>query len=124
MARIRGAGGQHLTQASLSSIAYAVRNLTEGTTDSTGTFTVSSTVFDNLQTGDPRWTKDAVGYNFLGTIDAGAFDDVAVADADAPVPYEVTPRRYRVAVRFRPTAGATADFVVPFEFSPIPVWLA
>lgn len=75
LARIRSVNGSYLTQASLSSITYAVFNLTGNTPStvlSSGTLTISSVVFDSLQT-DARWTTDSVGYNFRVTIPGSAF---------------------------------------------------
>ncbi len=65
MARVYGNAGTAITQASLSSIGYAVTDLSDLTNPVTsGTLTISSVVFDTLQTG-VRWTKDSTGYNFL-----------------------------------------------------------
>lgn len=50
-------------QADFSSITYIIFN-SAGATESSGTLTVSSVVFDTVQT-DARWTEDLTGYNFL-----------------------------------------------------------
>jgi len=50
------------TQASVSGITYKVFNASNAEVSS-GTLTVSSVVFDTLQT-DGRWDIDSVGYNF------------------------------------------------------------
>ena len=82
LARVRMANGQLLTQASLSSIAYTVSDLTNGSSLGTGTFTVSSTVYDDLQQYDPRWQADSAGepgddgefgFNFAGALPATLF---------------------------------------------------
>ena len=76
LARLRGADGQLVTQASLASVTYSVADLTSGEVLGTGTVTISSAVYDDLQQGDPRWTADGVnavgddgehGFNFAAT---------------------------------------------------------
>lgn len=71
MARILGHAGVNITQASLTSIACKVY---DGTTEvAAPAVVVADSVFDALQTSDPRWTKDATGYNFAFTVPASAF---------------------------------------------------
>lgn len=119
MARIRGQGGSYITQASLSSITYSIRDLSTATTTGTGSLTVSSVVFDNLQL-DNRWTKDAIGYNFRTTFASGSFDNFDVGDSDDAIAYQITRHRYQVDIRFVPASGQ--GFNQPFQFSPIPTW--
>ena len=125
MARLCGAGGALVTQASISSIGYAIRDLTDGETDSASTLTVSSVIYDSLQQTDPRWTKDSAialgkdgrwGYNFLNTFAATLFTDF---DMDATTKI-VTPHKFQVNIWFTPASGQ--KFHVPFQFTPIPVW--
>lgn len=78
IARIIGQNGQPITQASLASVTYTITDLGpyRNTPVSSGptVVTISTTVFDSLQTVDPRWKLDsqfrpgddgAFGYNFL-----------------------------------------------------------
>lgn len=121
LARLRGQDGAYVTQASISSISYGVRDLTAGSTTSSGTFTVSTSIFDSLQIDD-RWTKDRTGYNFRATISAGAFDAFDVGTVDDVPEFRVDAHSYRVSVRFTPVTGAA--FVVPYQFTPVPTWLS
>lgn len=98
LARVVGNAAAAITQASLSSISYKIFNESSDTPDTaveTGTLTVSSVVFDTLQT-DARWTKDTTGYNFRNVV-AGTN---ITGDG----------RRYLVEYLFTPTSGAA--FVV------------
>lgn len=128
MARVRGNGGGLITRASLSTITYTVRDLTNATTiASAQSLTVASVVFDSLQQADPRWSRDSAaypggdsthGFNFLATIPASHFDDVTVDSST----YDVTSHRYRVDVKFTPTSGEA--FIIPFEFTALATWTA
>ena len=72
LSRVYGAAGAAITQASLSTITYAVFDLQSATPDTSvddGSVTISTSVFDTLQT-DGIWTKDDTGYNFKHTIAA------------------------------------------------------
>lgn len=128
LARIRGNGGNLITQASLSSITYAIRDLTDAETDSTGSFTISDVIFDDLQQDDQLWHQDTAirpgpdesyGYNFKATLSAGSFDDHDVATTS---PYEVTRHRFQVDVKFTPTSGQ--PFVQSWEITSIPVYVS
>ena len=80
MARITDTSGSAITQASVSSIAYSVFDLTSGAPDtatSTGTPTVADALYDTLQT-DTAWTAaggDSTGYNFRYVLPASAVPD-------------------------------------------------
>lgn len=81
LARLRSRQGADLvTRAAVSSIAWALQDLTSGTQILTGSFVVDDSVFDSLQT-DGVWTRDSAaapgtdgvaGYNFRGLIPASA----------------------------------------------------
>lgn len=76
MARVLGNDAANLTQAAVTSITCSVYNLDSSapsTAVATPTVTISSAVFDTLQTSDARWTLDSTGYNFLFTVPASAF---------------------------------------------------
>lgn len=76
MARIRYPNGSLATVAETTSVTRRVA--AEGTTSVTNvTQVVSNTVFDVLQTPtlDPRWTRDAMGYNVKLDIDDDIFGD-------------------------------------------------
>ncbi len=129
LARVVGATGGAITQASITSIAWTVTDLTLGTVLATGTFTVSSSVFDSLQQNDPRWTYDsaaspgpdgAFGYNFAATLPS----TVLAVSTPSPVPPGYPPanlpRRVQVDVAFTPVVGAA--FRVIFLLSVLPVY--
>lgn len=105
LARIRNSSGSYLTQATTTSIACTVYDITTGTavSSSTPTVTVAASVYDTLQTGSPPWTKDSTGYNFRHAMPATAF---ATAGKVYQVSYVVTPTsgevfefRYYVSTR-------------------------
>ncbi len=67
--------GVTATQSVLSSITWkAWDEQNTGTVHASGTLTVSSVVFDTLQT-DGRWTADSTGYNFRHDITQATFTD-------------------------------------------------
>lgn len=89
LARIRNSSGSYLTQATTTSIACTVYDITSGTavSSSTPTVTVATCVFDTIQTGS-QWTKDSTGYNFRHAMPAATF---ATAGKLYQVSYVVTP---------------------------------
>lgn len=101
MARVSGQDGAAITQASLSSITCKVFDISTSTPDgvvATPTVTISTSVFDTLQT-DARWTKDSTGYNFRHSLAASVF---ATGD-----------HVYRVEYKLAPTSGEA--FWLAFE---------
>ncbi len=89
LARIRMANGALLTQASLTTLAYTVSDLTNGTALGASTFTIASVVFDSLQQNDPRWQVDSAtepgsdgshGFNFLAVLPATLFALTVLAE--------------------------------------------
>lgn len=72
MCRMLASDGSAAQQADVTSIAYSVYDRTGGAVVISGTLTVSSVVFDTLQTGAP-WTLDSTGYNFKATLAATAY---------------------------------------------------
>ncbi len=106
MGRIYGNAGTLITQASISSIAYyvyTVTNLGVETSVGSGSLTVSTSIYDTLQTTDPRWTKDTTGYNFAATIPASLWTGGGLKN--------------RISVKFTPVSGEV--FVQTFESIPI-----
>lgn len=101
MARVYGHAATAITQATISTITYTVtehatqedaENGANGTAIIASTsLTVSSVVFDTLQT-DARWTKDSTGYNFR-------YDSAAADRTDGGV-------WHRYEVKFTPSSGA------------------
>lgn len=91
MARVLGQDGEAVTQASLDSIVMTSMDLDDYSSVTTATLTISSVVFDTLQTADPRWTADQRGYNFLYAVPAAAI----------PSPGKT----YRVGLLFTPSSG-------------------
>ena len=127
MARLRGLDGNLVTQASLSSITYAIRDLTDAVTDSTGSLTISSVIFDSLQQNDLRWRKDSQsrpgpdgqhGYNFRTVMGATLFGEFTVATAS---PYRVSPSTFQIDVKFTPTSGQA--FVQSWQITPLPTYV-
>lgn len=126
MARVLGQAGQPITRASLSTITYAVRDLTDAVAvQAAQPLTIAQVVYDDLRQSDPRWTRDSAyhpgpdrawGYNFLATLPAGLFDDY---DSDTGV---VTHHEYQVDVKFTPVTGQ--PLVVPFRFRPVTTYHA
>lgn len=79
MARIYVANGSNnsvlVTQASVSSIAYAVTDLTDGDVAAvSGALVVADAIFNTLQTGT-IWTEDSTGFNFLHQLPANAIPE-------------------------------------------------
>ena len=107
MARIYGNDGAVIVQASISSIAYKVFNFKTSKTApvSEGALTVSSVVFDTLQT-DARWTEDSTGYNFRWDAPATIF----TTGGDV----------YLIEIKFTPASGAV--FHKLFEVKAIGVY--
>ena len=67
--------GVNATQSVLSAITWkAWDEQNTGVVHASGTLTVSSVVFDTLQT-DGRWTADSTGYNFRHDITQATFTD-------------------------------------------------
>lgn len=101
MARVYGADNTVIVQADVTSIAYSIRSLHDlATVVDSGSLTVSSVIFDTLQT-DARWTEDSTGYNFRTTISA------------AQVP---EPGVYRVEIELT-MADASKLYLDPFELT-------
>jgi hypothetical protein len=104
-ARIRGNAAALITQASLTTITYAVYDVTvranPGLILAATPLTISAVVFDTLQTTDARWNNsggDATGYNFAHAIGSTVF----------PSGDHV----YRIEYYFTPASGAQFAFVV------------
>ena len=72
LARVVGEDAALLLIANVTSISYKVYDTTDGSESATGSLTVSSVIFDTLQT-DARWTVDTTGYNFKFLMPASAF---------------------------------------------------
>ena len=116
LARVAGNAGVPVTQASLTSVQYALTDLgtPAGSNPVTGALTaltISSVIFDQLQQSDPRWSRDSAaspgpdglwGYNFLATLASTLFTST---------------NRQHVDVVFTPLTGQ--PFRQPFEWTPI-----
>lgn len=98
MDRVTGNAGALITQSDITSIAYTVHDLETGEQTVSSTLTVSSVVFDTLQT-DVRWTADKLGYNFRYDIPASE-----LPNGD---------RTYSFEIVFNPASGE--NFVVVRE---------
>lgn len=131
MARILGNNGNPITQGSISTIQYSVRNLTLGTTPTalTSAGNVASLVYDNLQQGDPRWSIDSAnnpgedgrhGWNFLLLLAASLFTAALTFTVESAAPFRVTRYELQVSVVFTPATGQ--KFHVPYPFAAFPTW--
>ena len=88
MARVAGADGANITQASLSTITVTIFNRrTKAEIVSVASLTVANVVFDTLQT-DARWSLDSSGYNFRHTVAASSLATPGIVHA---VEYKFTP---------------------------------
>jgi len=110
LARVVGAGGAAITQATISAIKYTIYLLdandpdagtaVDGHTD-VAVSPVSSVIFDALQTDD-LWDVDATGYNFKHVLDVSANQAFAKAGRTYRVVFALTPTSGQVIlVRFR-----------------------
>lgn len=79
--------GSRITQSSLSSLSVKVFNARTKEQTYSSTLTISSVVFNSLQTSDAAWTKDDVGYNFKHIVPGSAFPD---GSAEYRVEYKFT----------------------------------
>lgn len=107
MARVVGNDAAAITQATVTSIerkTYDLDSATPTTATDETTLTVSTVVFDTLQT-DARWTEDSTGYNLRDDV-----DDTIFATGG---------HRYRVEYVVEPSSGA--KFHVVFEVLARPV---
>ena len=111
LARVINNSGSYITQATTTGITCKVFDLDSATPDTavaTPTVTVSSAVFDTLQTAaaDLRmWTKDGTGFNFSFQVPATAFATGTVGASQQ--------RRFRIEFIFDVTSGA--DFAIVYE---------
>lgn len=129
LARILGADGEPVTQASLTDIDYEVWSipvpLEEQRGDWTTKFvdvsvpakevaetamTVASVIFDTLQTDD-RWTVDTTGYNFAFEAPAATLPASDLEDYPQ-IPW------YNVSVKFTPATGGV--FFAQFNLQAVP----
>ena len=98
MARIVNTAGQNVQQAGVSAIKYSVYeldpcrpdNLTVVTGHDNVTLTISSVIYDTLQTGG-LWTVDSTGFNFSHEINVSSDEAFPKAGAQYQVRYELTP---------------------------------
>lgn len=111
MARVLGNAATAITQATITSISLAVYEYdteeeatanTDGTVVSGvgGSLTVSSVVYDTLQTGS-IWTRDSTGYNFLYAAPATCLPTGG--------------KWYRFEFKFTPSSGAAFWMVAVVE---------
>lgn len=96
MARVTGNAATDIVQADITSIAYTVHDLKTGEKTVTGTLTVSTVIFDTLQT-DARWTEDITGYNFRYDIPASELPNGG--------------REYKFEIVFNPASGENFTIV-------------
>lgn len=100
-------GGEDSTQADYSAIEWRVLNADDSTQyNAGGSLTVSSVVFDTMQT-DGRWVEDDTGYNFRHTI----AQTVLTAQGGYVIEYTFTTAdsREHVEVYFVTAVGPTTE---------------
>ena len=111
MARVVGADGSAVTQSDISTAEYSIYLLDDQDPDSLTavddhdavSLTVSSVVYDTLQTDD-IWDKDTTGFNFKYTIDISTNAAFTVAGRKYQIRFELTPATGQVIiVRFQPS---------------------
>lgn len=114
--RVQNLAGSNITQATLSTITYSVRDMTAREDKGTGTLTIASVVYDTLQT-DSTWTEDNTGYNFAWTVPASltGFEP----DGDYPRD-DVPPHEFAVDLLFTPSSGEA--FKVPVRVEMQATW--
>jgi hypothetical protein len=109
LARIIGQGGVSILSGDIRAIHYTAYLLddqnADGRTAVTGhanvSLTVADAIFDAIQT-DPRWTADAIGYNFRHVLDVSAHEVFAIAGRRYLIEYQLNPAVGQVIlVRFR-----------------------
>jgi hypothetical protein len=109
LARVVGADGSAITQATLSSAKYTIYELDDEWPDNRTAvaghtnvaLTIADLIYDTLQTGD-LWDADATGYNFLHEIDTSTNEAFATAGKTYLVDFELTPASgQEIHVRFR-----------------------
>ena len=88
MARVAGADGANITQASISTITVTIFNrITKVEIIAQASLTVADVIFDTLQK-DARWTLDSTGYNFRHVVAAASLAEPSIIHA---VEYKFTP---------------------------------
>lgn len=103
--------GAYITQAALTAVACKVFDLGSNTPDTavaTPTVTVSTAVFDTLQTAaaDLRiWTRDTTGFNFKFQVPGTAFAAGSIGTK--------LEREFRIEFVFDPTSGE--DFPLVYQ---------
>ena len=113
MARLQGASGSNITQASLIGITYSVFDRYTGlvlANFSAVSLSIASVIFDALQAPSNVWTIDSTGYNFR-------HDPPALTLADSFSPDGK--RGYRYEYKFDPVSGE--DFWVVFEIDALAI---
>lgn len=79
LARVENINGTGIQQSNLTSIILTSRDKADGMTlIYTVTLTISAVIFNTLQTTDPRWDVDEIGYNFLYVVSGAAFPNPRV----------------------------------------------
>lgn len=107
MGRLRQPTGANATQASISTIAWAMFDLEdESTAVQSGSLVVADTIFDTLQT-DSIWEEDNTGYNFKHYVASSNFASPN--------------RRYRVEYTIAWASGGQ-NVIRPFEVRVGEVW--
>lgn len=125
LARVTGASGDAVTQASVSAIAWecwktdvppgriypSSTTTVTPTKTGTGTGVVADVIYDTLQTDD-RWTVDATGYNFALSIPAASWPVTDIDDYPDS-------GWAQVDVKITPTTGEVFYVAYQVELKPI-----
>ena len=107
MARVIGPDATVISTSKITGITYSVYDTAQASTSivSASTLTVSSVVFDTLQT-DARWDRDATGYNFRYDVQSSELPNGK--------------KKYRIEFLFDPVTGQ--NFHVAWEITTVDLY--
>ena len=115
MARMQNVNtGQYLTQASVMVVNYVITDLNTGLQVTTRALAPNAIIFDTLQTNDPSWVQDSLGYNIKYTIPASDLSWTPQVDNL----YNPIPHRFQAELEFIFVSGQPQVLTFLFWASP------